>query len=394
MGASSKVRLTIGVLALMLLASSCTSGNDTSQRNKGTKSTTTAAKEATAPYAEAGPYKVGFTERKLADGRRVVIWYPTTDAAIEGKDQEQIDIASFLNPTLQAKIPAVDRTLYPADAFKDAKPKVQKGGYPVVLFSHGYAGFPEQSVSLTTHMASWGYVVAAPNHVERSLDGMLGTAAEGVAKSSDQEVLSSTLDLIQEESLSSDSLLSGTVDPERSAVTGHSAGASATYQTALVDPRIDGWIAYSIGLKSDLPDGASATAVPDSPGMVQLGTKDGVIPPASSDAVFESMKSPKYLVQYLGAGHLVFSDICLIGEERGGIINIAKTLQLPIPENLLKLGTDGCGPDYPAVDKAFPAMNQTSVSFLRWVFGQDEDPVGLTTEAVADLGAEVTVTKG
>jgi predicted dienelactone hydrolase len=128
--------------------------------------------------------------------------------------------------------------------------------------------------------------------------------------------------------------------------------------------------------------------------MVQMGTKDGVIPPTASEAVFEAMNSPRSLVKIPDAGHLVFSDICLMGAEKGGIVNIAKTLQLPIPDNLLKLGTDGCGADYPPVDDAFPAIDQTSVAFLRWVFDQDDEPIGLSTEAVADLGADVAVTKG
>ena len=76
-----------------------------------------------------------------------------------------------------------------------APPPATGGPFPVVLFSHGYAGFPEQSVSLTTHLARWGFVVVAPDHVERSLDGLLGTAAKNLAqKSTDVQVLSQSLD--------------------------------------------------------------------------------------------------------------------------------------------------------------------------------------------------------
>src|SRR5262249_52764512 len=35
---------------------------------------------------------------------------------------------------------------------------------PLLLFSHGLCGFPEQSVFLTAALASWGFVVAAPPH--------------------------------------------------------------------------------------------------------------------------------------------------------------------------------------------------------------------------------------
>ena len=52
--------------------------------------------------------------------------------------------------------------------------------------------------------------------------------------------------------------------------------------------------------------------------------------------------------------HLVFSDLCLFGASKGGIVNIVNTLKLPIPASLLKLGSDGCGKAYPPVEDAFP----------------------------------------
>ncbi len=70
---------------------------------------------------------------------------------------------------------------------------------------------------------------------------------------------------------------------------------------------------------------------------------------------------------------------------------IAEKLQLPIPPDLLRLGSDGCGPDHPAPETAFPAIDQLSVAFLRSALGIDASPVGLDTAAVADLGATVTV---
>lgn len=261
------------------------------------------------------------------------------------------------------------------------------------MFSHGYAGFPEQSVTLTTHLASWGYVVAAPDHVERSLDGLLGTAAKGVTPSTDPKVLSATLDLVEAQSAKSGAFLHGLANPDEVAVAGHSAGAGAAYQAAEADPRFKTWISYSVGLGGQdgtKPIPPAATV----PGMVMLGTKDGIIPPPNSEAVYAAMHSPKYLVKIDGAGHLVFSDLCLFGASKGGIVNIVKTLKLPIPPTLLKLASDGCGKAYPPVEDAFPAIDSASVSFLRWVFNADAQPDGLTTTALAGLGTPVTVTKG
>ena len=378
--------------ALILVAASCSSSKST---RTATAPTTTTVAQRTKVYANAGPYAVGFTQMELADGRRVVVWYPSTKTAIGGHTREQVDIAGFLSPELQAKIPAADRVKYPANAYEGAAPRPQQGGYPVVVFSHGYAGFPEQSVTLTTHLASWGFVVAAPDHVERSLDGILGTAGKSVAKSTDPKVLSETLSLVEAQSTKLGTLLHGTIDSKQVAVAGHSAGASAAYEAAAADPRFKAWISYAVGFGNGQA-GATQTipAPPDKPGMVMLGTKDGIIPPAASEAVFAQMRSPKYLVKITGAGHLVFSDLCLIGSSKGGIVNIVKSIQLPIPQSILGLASDGCGPTFPPVTRAFPAIDSASVSFLRWVFHLDAKPSALSTGALNSLGAPVTVTHG
>ena len=121
-----------------------------------------------APYAKAGPYAAGFTRLHLAGGRNVVVWYPAQPSASTGHARETIDIAGMLTPELQAKVPAADRVLYDANAYENAPAATTPGNYPLVVFSHGFAGYPEQSVSLTTHLASWGFVVAAPDHVATS----------------------------------------------------------------------------------------------------------------------------------------------------------------------------------------------------------------------------------
>ena len=58
----------------------------------------------------------------------------------------------------------------------------------------------------------------------------------------------------------------------------------------------------------------------------------------------------------------------------------------------MKLGSDGCTADHPHPETAFPAIDQLSVGFFRWALHIDPQPVGLSTEAVAGLGATVTVT--
>src|SRR5262245_21987694 len=71
-------------------------------RRAGDVPTTTPSSPA--PYAEPGPYAVGFTTQQLADGRRVVVWYPADRDGAESHEQETIDLAGMLTPELQKLI--------------------------------------------------------------------------------------------------------------------------------------------------------------------------------------------------------------------------------------------------------------------------------------------------
>jgi predicted dienelactone hydrolase len=370
------------IAALAILAAGCGSSS-----KSAATATTSPAPADPAPYAKKGPYAVGYTTLKLAHGREVFVWYPAVAATTAGHAQESIDLGGMLSPALQAKIPPAYRVKYTVDAFENAPAASTPGKYPVVVFSHGFAGFPEQSVSLTTHLASWGFVVVAPEHVEHSLGGLLGTAASGVPKALDPAILAASLDLLITAS-NGPGVLHGLVDPDRVVAAGHSAGANAAYRFASADPRVKAWISYSVGFGKE---GGPAPAAPTKPGMVMLGQTDGIIPAATSRKVYAGMRAPKYLVEIPRAGHLVFSDICLIGRSKGGVIGIVKAIKLPIPTELLKLGSDGCTSDHPNPATAFPAINQLSVAFFRSALGIDAQPVGLSTVAVKGLGGDVTV---
>ena len=166
------------------------------------------------------------------------------------------------------------------------------------------------------------------------------------------------------------------------AVIGHSAGAGAAYRMAGSDDRIRSFIAYSIGSggSGGGEQGTPTTAappVPDVPGMVMRGTKDGIIPAAASKKVYDGMNAPKALATFAGGGHLLFSDICLIGKDQGGLVSLVHQTGLQIPADLLRLASDGCQPGALDPTDAFPAIDHLSVAFLRWTLGIDEKPVGL-----------------
>ena len=391
---STVVALALALLGSLAACSASDSEGSTTTSIAGSSGATTTTEAADlgseAAYEDRGPNEVGTHSFALADGRRVVTWYPAADSAAE-QPTESFDIASLLTPELQGEIPADKRPLYEIDAHPGADPAAD-GPYPVVLFSHGYAGFPEQSADLVTHLASWGFVVVAPDHVERSLSGLLGVAARGVPKLEDPAVLSQSLDAAIADSERAESPLNGMVDVDKVAVAGHSAGAGASYREASQELRIKAFIAYSIGI-GDPDGGEEPPPVPTVPGMVMAGTDDGIIAFDASEQVYDGMGAPKYLVSIEGAGHLVFSDLCLIGRDLGGLAGLIEEVGLDLPEQFSRLASDGCEDDQLDPLKAFGAIDHLSVAFLRSVFGIDEEPVGLdpsVTEAFTD--AEITLT--
>ena len=158
------IRAVVIVTTAVLVGAGCSSSGSGAKSSPATSSTSTTTPASPAPYAKDGPYAVGFTTLHLAGGRRVVVWYPAQPGGSASHAQETIDIGGMLSPSLQKLIPPADRVLYKANAFAAFPPVAKSGGYPLVIFSHGFAGYPEQSVTLTTHLASWGFVVAAPDH--------------------------------------------------------------------------------------------------------------------------------------------------------------------------------------------------------------------------------------
>ncbi|QYG91983.1 hypothetical protein HC251_05720 [Iamia sp. SCSIO 61187] len=384
--------------ALLLVGAGCSSDDgDDGEQGQGDEGPVTSAaapadegeaEPTVAELGERGPHGVGSLTMDL-DGRRVVVWYPAADpeAGVE-EPTDTFDITSLLSPDLQAQVPAEARVQYPVPAATGAEPAVDDGPFPLVLFSHGFAGFPEQSVDLTTHLASWGYVVAAPDHVERSLGGLLGTAAQGVPEATDPEVLGATLDLVTATEADTGSPLAGLVDLDRVAVTGHSAGAGATYRTAASDDRIDAFVAYSLGSGSEEnPLGEPPTV----PGMVMAGLDDETIPASATTEAYETLSAPRYLVEVAASGHLVFSDLCLIGAEQGGLVGIVEQIGLAIPENLLRLAEDGCGDDLLPVEEAFPAIDGLTVAFLRTHLDEEEGFAAALEDGAVDAGTDAEV---
>lgn len=119
-----------------------------------------------AEYAKRGPHPVGVTRVVLPDpetpGREVPVdvWYPAKHDGWETAEPADHPIGA------------------PHEARQDAPPAAAAEPFPVVGFSHGNGGFARQSTFLTTHLASWGMVVTAPDHAGNTFFDMLAVQDE------------------------------------------------------------------------------------------------------------------------------------------------------------------------------------------------------------------------
>jgi predicted dienelactone hydrolase len=134
-------------------------------------------------------------------------WYP---AAAASGEATRIDYPlSLKSPDWQALQPAVVH----GRAIRDVPVSSARETYPLVVFSHGYALSPEWYSRLVEHLASWGFIVLAPEHQESDWFAAHEALIRRPADARDAlDFLSTKGDLPQ------------AIDPERIALVGHSFG--------------------------------------------------------------------------------------------------------------------------------------------------------------------------
>lgn len=329
-----------------------------------------------APYRDAGPYVAGVTTLDLGD-RRVEVWYPVDPGDQGAAPRDAYYIRDWLPDYIDALLPADVNPPLVTDAHRDV-PASRGGPFPLVLFAHGFAAFRDQSTFLTAHLASWGFVVAAPDYLERGLASALGQQPE--VRYGDVELSRATVDLVKAENARAGSRLEGLVAAERVAIVGHSAGGGSAILFGS-EPDVVTFVPLSAGARG----GGRELTLPDKPSLWLTGATDGVVPLAGVEDTYGEAQPPKRIVVIDDAGHLAPSDLCAIGASGGGIVAIAIEAGLPVPEQLQRLGTDGCQDDALDPEDGWPVVKHFVTAQLRWAFGIDPRPVGLSQDAAEGL---------
>ena len=138
--------------------------------------------------APTGPYPVGTFSLMLVDDSRlelysdnpqapraimVQVWYPA-EAVENAEIAPWMEGAEIMGPAIAEylELPAffLDHLKYSqSHAYANAALASSQDVYPLLLFSHGWNGFRAQNTYQMQELASYGYVVAAPDHTYGSV---------------------------------------------------------------------------------------------------------------------------------------------------------------------------------------------------------------------------------
>lgn len=254
---------------------------------------------------------------------------------------------------------------------------------PVLVFSHGNTGMRWQSLFLTEHLASHGWIVAAPDHEGNTFFDPQQTARSELLLRRPDDVRAS-FDRVLE--LAADGgPLAGCVDPDAGyAIAGHSFGGYTSFAVAGAD--IDGaasaawcadhpeaWLCEDVAAavadqRVDLSDARAWAAVPMAPAgyeallaglsditvptLVFAGGRDDLTPlEGTVRPLYAGLTAPSRALATLpDAGHFTFSDACaLLGD---GVY-------------------EDCAPPFLAPEEAHPIVAAVTLAWLDRARGLD-----------------------
>ena len=252
-----------------------------------------------------GPHPVGVATLDVPDPaepqRRLLtdVWYPALPTRFES--------------ALAANHPMNQ----PHDARNDAAPA--PGPFPLIAFSHGNSGLRRQSTFLTTHLASFGFVVTAPDHVGNTLFEMIKVTDEDERKRVHLEArrnrprdLATAIEVVTKPPGEQRGRWPE-VAPTAIGVLGHSFGG----WTAMKMPALDARISAVCGLapasepfvgrkafeKDELPFSRKI------PTLLVAGLEDVLVDVDTSvRRLFDRLEQPRALVGVRGADHFHFCD--------------------------------------------------------------------------------------
>ena len=294
---------------------------------------------------EFGEFAVGVTTLELGEepGQQPLsVWYPADAGAVVGMETEIYDSSQVIPEAFRSLIPDSMQGAVDTNSYRDA-PLADQSTYPVVVYSHGFGGYRDVAIFLTSHLASHGFVVASPEHLHRNLPAQaFGTAEFNPEK--DQADIANTLAALNV-------AFGPNADTARVGVIGHSAGAR-TALDALANEAV----------LAAIPLAGGGEAPPEAVGkpiLVVVAELDLTVPTENSLASYDSAPGPRTFVNLAQAGHNSFTDSCPVILAGGGL----GMLEPLLGAEQVARAEDGCMPEY-----ADPLAMQAALKHLATAF--------------------------
>ena len=242
----------------------------------------------------------------MVDGLAVEVWYPAKRGSEIDAAKKKYDMRDWLPEAERAKIPDEAAPVQTCNCSAELPLDNAHGPYPVLFFVHGTAGFRAQSLEITTHWASRGFVVLAADHPGLYLNDILAPLCGGMSPTRDLAGDLAKLTAAVQAPSGDLAFLAGRVDATRIGMSGHSAGGGAIEEQGgvarVLVPMAAGGTVAGAALESTLVLGAQEDTVVD-----YMATK----------TAFEASPTPRRLVGLSPAGHLAFSSLCSIQNAAG-----------------------------------------------------------------------------
>ncbi len=267
---------------------------------------------------ERGPFPVGVRNFVMKDDSRdsrrleVDVWYPASEDA-RGKD---------LDPKTQAVKPLAVGQMegkVTQAAVSDAALRNDSAPYPLLIFSHGHAGYRFQSTFFTTHAASHGYIVAAPDHTGNTfLKVMRLRKAEDQIKNlldsrkNRPQDVGFILDQFLDKQSEAGQIFLPVIDTEKIGMSGHSFGGYTTLAAAGVDARLKLLLPMAPPPEGGIPlfayDQGELDWDREIPTLLMAAEFDSLINYQQLREFFERIPCPKQMLTLKNADHFHFCD--------------------------------------------------------------------------------------
>ncbi|WP_250035309.1 alpha/beta hydrolase family protein [Paractinoplanes maris] len=174
-------------------------------------------------------------------------------------------------------------------------PSPLTGRHPIILFSHGLGGWPEQFEALAAGWAEAGYVVAAPAY-PRTKAGVRVDRRDIANQPADAAFVIAE---VRARDHAAGDALAGHLDVDRVAAVGFSAGGTTTL--GLFGPGHASYLRAGVSISGRRPTGGFGGAAV--PLLFVHGDRDRVVPIRAGRQAYGMAPDPKQFVTIGGGGH-------------------------------------------------------------------------------------------